>query len=68
MLIKKLVRAVEIFDIYSGANIEDGKKSVALSVSIQDDNKTLEEADIEKINKAIINGIVRKFGAVLRDS
>ena len=37
---KKLVRAVEIFDIYSGANIDDGKKSVALSVSIQDDNKT----------------------------
>lgn len=65
---KKLVRAVEIFDIYSGANIEDGKKSVALSVSIQDNNKTLEEADIEKINKAIIDGIVQKFGAVLRDS
>lgn len=65
---KKLVRAVEVFDIYSGANIEDGKKSVALSVSIQDDNKTLEEADIEKINKAIIDGVVQKFGAVLRDS
>ena len=56
------------FDIYSGANIDDGKKSVALSVSIQDDNKTLEEADIEKINKTIIDGIVQKFGAVLRDS
>lgn len=65
---KKLIRAVEVFDIYSGANIEDGKKSVALSVSIQDDNKTLEEADIEKINKAIIDGVVQKFGAVLRDS
>lgn len=65
---KKLVRAVEVFDIYSGANIEEGKKSVALSVSIQDDNKTLEEADIEKVNKAIIDGVVQKFGAILRDS
>ena len=65
---KKLVRAVEIFDIYSGDNIENGKKSVALSVTIQDDNKTLEEADIEKVNKAIIDGIVQKFSAVLRDS
>lgn len=64
---KKLVRAVEVFDIYSGANIEDGKKSVALSVSIQDDNKTLEESDIEKLNKAIIDGVVQKFGAILRD-
>ena len=65
---KKLVRSVEIFDIYSGNNIEAGKKSVALSVNIQDDNKTLVEDDIEKINKAIIDGVVQKFGAVLRNS
>lgn len=65
---KKLVRDVEIFDIYSGDNIESGKKSVALSVHIQDDNKTLEEDDIEKINKTIIDNVVQKFGAILRDS
>jgi phenylalanyl-tRNA synthetase beta chain len=64
---KKLVRAVEIFDIYSGSNIPDGKKSVALSVNIQDDNKTLEEVDIDMLNKAIIEGISQKFGAELRD-
>jgi phenylalanyl-tRNA synthetase beta chain len=64
---KKLVRTVEIFDIYSGDNIPDGKKSVALSVNIQDDNKTLEEDDINNLNKAIIDGISQKFNAELRD-
>lgn len=63
---KNLVKAVNLFDIYSGDKIEDGKKSVALSVNIQDDNKTLVEADIESINKAIIDGMKQKFGAELR--
>lgn len=65
---KKLVRAVELFDIYSGEKIEAGKKSVALSVNIQDDSKTLTEVDIAEINKKIIEGIERKFNASLRDS
>ena len=65
---KKLVRAVELFDIYSGEKIEAGKKSVALSVNIQDDSKTLTEVDIVEINKKIIKGIEQKFSAILRDS
>jgi phenylalanyl-tRNA synthetase beta chain len=65
---KKLVRAVELFDIYSGEKIEAGKKSVALSVNIQDDSKTLTETDIIEINKKIIKGIEQKFSAILRDS
>lgn len=65
---KKLVRAVELFDIYRGEKIEAGKKSVALSVNIQDDSKTLTESDIAEINKKIIEGIEQKFSATLRDS
>ena len=65
---KKLVKSVDLFDIYCGEKIEKDKKSVALSVYIQDDSKTLIEADIETINRAIIDGIQQKFGAVLRDS
>ncbi len=65
---KKLVRAVELFDIYSGQKIEPGKKSVALSVNIQNDSKTLTESDIAEINKKIIEGIEQKFSAILRDS
>ena len=63
---KKRVKSVDLFDVYSGDKIEAGKKSVALTVNIQDDNKTLEESDIELINKAIVEGIEKKFGAVLR--
>ncbi len=65
---KKLVRTVELFDVYSGDKIEAGKKSVALSVNIQDDSKTLTEADIAEINKKIIEGVEQKFSATLRDS
>ena len=64
---KNLVKSVNLFDIYCGEKIEIGKKSVALSVNIQD-NKTLVEEDINTINKAIIDGMRQKFGAVLRDS
>jgi phenylalanyl-tRNA synthetase beta chain len=65
---KKLVKSVDLFDIYCGDKIEKEKKSVALSVHIQDDNKTLIENDIENINRLIIDGIEQKFGAILRDS
>lgn len=65
---KKLIRAVNLFDVYFGDKIAAGKKSVALSVNIQDDNKTLAEKDIEVVNQAIIDGALKKFGAMLRDS
>ncbi|MDG1437259.1 MAG: phenylalanine--tRNA ligase subunit beta [Rickettsiaceae bacterium] len=65
---RKLVRAVNLFDIYTGDKIDKGHKSVALSVSIQDDNKTMNEADINAINRIIIDGMQQKFGAILRDS
>ncbi len=64
---KKLIKSVNLFDIYQGQNIEKGKKSIALSVNIQDDNKTLVESDIETINKLIIDVSKQKFGATIRD-
>lgn len=64
---KNLIRSVNIFDIYSGNKIEVGKKSIALSVNIQDDKKTLNEEDINLINRKIIDGVKQKFAAVLRD-
>ncbi|MDC0865085.1 phenylalanine--tRNA ligase subunit beta [Rickettsiaceae bacterium] len=64
---KKLIRSVKLFDIYSGDKIEHGKKSIALSVNIQDDNKTLSEDDISSLHASIIKGVTEKFGATLRD-
>ncbi|MGC0371398.1 MAG: hypothetical protein DGJ47_000087 [Rickettsiaceae bacterium] len=64
---KKLIKDVILFDIYNGENIQQGRKSVALSVNIQDDNKTLSKDDIETINTKILDNVTGKFNAVLRD-
>ncbi|RTK93199.1 MAG: phenylalanine--tRNA ligase subunit beta [Rickettsiales bacterium] len=64
---KKLIKSVNLFDIYSGDKIEQGKKSIALSVNIQDQDRTLTDADIAIINQKIIAGMKQKFSAILRD-
>ena len=46
---------LKIFDIYEGDNIPSGKKSIALNVTIQSSEKTLNENDLEMINNKIIN-------------
>ncbi len=63
---KNLIKKVNLFDIYTGNKIESGKKSIAISVTIQSDNKTLTEEDINLIHNAIIAGVAEKFNAVLR--
>ncbi|MBM3579703.1 MAG: phenylalanine--tRNA ligase subunit beta [Alphaproteobacteria bacterium] len=62
---KQLIREVSIFDIFSGNNIPVGKKSVALRVKIQPQEKTLTSDEIEVISKKIIDAVVRT-GASLR--
>lgn len=64
---KKLIRSVELFDIYSGDKLESGKKSVALSVEIQADDRTLTEVDLKLLSDAIISGVSQKFTAKLRE-
>jgi phenylalanyl-tRNA synthetase beta chain len=64
---KNLIKNVSLFDIYNGNKIEKGKKSIAISVTIQDDNKTLNEQDISNVNQLIIEGVKAKFGACLRE-
>ncbi len=62
----KMITAVEIFDIYKGKGVEDGKKSVAINVIIQPNDKTLSDAEIETIAKKIIETVIAKCGAILR--
>ena len=64
---KNLIKNVNLFDVYHGNKIEKGKKSIAISVIIQDDNKTLNEEDINNVNKLIIDGVRVKFKACLRE-
>lgn len=63
---RNLIGNVEIFDIYAGKGIEPGKKSVAISVTIQPKTATLTDAEIEGISKKIIDMVTQKTGAVLR--
>ena len=63
---ESLIKSVKIFDVYEGENIPKDKKSIALNVTIQSSKKTLEESDLEKINKLIISIVETKSGAKIR--
>ena len=63
---KELIKSVKIFDVYEGENIPANKKSVALNVTIQSSDKTLNESDLEKINNLIISTVETKSGAKIR--
>jgi len=63
---QSLIKSVKIFDVYEGENIPKDKKSIALNVTIQSSEKTLEETDLDKINKLIISTVETKSGAKIR--
>jgi phenylalanyl-tRNA synthetase beta chain len=63
---KELVKSVKVFDVYEGTNIPEGKKSIALNVTIQSLEKTLTEDDLNKINQLIILAVESKTGAKIR--
>lgn len=62
----KLV-AVNLFDVYQGANLAEGKKSLAISLTVQDTEKTLEEEEISAVIQAVLAELAQRFGAYLRD-
>ncbi|MCB2053741.1 MAG: phenylalanine--tRNA ligase subunit beta [Geminicoccaceae bacterium] len=63
---KKLVRDVEIFDLYEGDRIGAGKKSLAIAVRLQSKERTLDESDIEPIAQKIVAAAAKQCGATLR--
>ena len=63
---KKLLKKVDIFDVYEGKNIEEGKKSYAISFILQDDNKTLNDKQVDKIMQKMIFTFEKEFGAKIR--
>ena len=65
---KKLIKSVKLFDIYAGDKLELGKKSLAFSLVIQADDRTLTDEEIDSLSKAIIGMVESKFGGVLRSS
>ena len=64
--VDKKIEKVELFDIYQGAGVLPGMKSVAISVILRDKNKTLEEKEIVDISNKIVAKVEKDYGAVLR--
>ncbi len=62
----RLIKSVRVFDVFEGENIPEGKKSIAVNVTIQSEEKTLNENDLDNINKLIISSVESKSGAKIR--
>ena len=63
---RKLLRDIELFDVYEGKNLPTGKKSYAISMTLQDDEKTLQEKQIDNSMNRIIDALKKNLGAELR--
>ncbi|MEZ0251997.1 MAG: phenylalanine--tRNA ligase subunit beta [Methylobacteriaceae bacterium] len=63
---RKLITGIEVFDLYEGAGIPDGSKSVAVAVRLQPSERTLTDAEIEAVSAKIVAEVSKKTGATLR--
>ena len=63
---QKLISNIKVFDVYEGENIPENQKSIAISVTIQSSEKTLNDSDLENINNLIIKTVENKTGAKIR--
>lgn len=63
---KKLLRAVNLFDVYEGKNLPQGKKSYAVNFILQDDSKTLNDKQITSIMQKLVQQLTKQLGAELR--
>jgi len=63
---RQILRSVNIFDVYEGANLPEGKKSYAVSFILQDEEKTLNDKQIEKTMSRLISVYEREAGAQIR--
>jgi phenylalanyl-tRNA synthetase beta chain len=63
---KGLISGVDIFDLFEGAGVGEGKKSVAIRVTLQPTEKTLTDEEIEKVASVIVAAVGKATGGVLR--
>ncbi|WP_438589272.1 phenylalanine--tRNA ligase subunit beta [Duncaniella dubosii] len=63
---RRLLRSVTLFDVYEGKNLPEGKKSYAIAITLQDDEKTLQDKQIEAVMNKVIGNLTKKLGAELR--
>jgi phenylalanyl-tRNA synthetase beta chain len=63
---RKLVTGVNVFDVFEGASLGEGKKSVAIEVQIQPADRTLTDEDFEVLTQKIIDNVAKTTGGALR--
>jgi phenylalanyl-tRNA synthetase beta chain len=63
---RNLVTGVSVFDVYEGEHVGEGRKSVAIAVTLQPAQKTLTDAEIEAVSQKIVAEVGRKTGGTLR--
>jgi phenylalanyl-tRNA synthetase beta chain len=63
---RKLLRDVTLFDVYEGKNLEAGKKSYAIAITLQDTEKTLQDKQIDAVMQKIVTNLTKQLGASLR--
>ena len=62
----KLLRSIKLFDIYRGTGVPEGKKSMAFSMELRADDRTLTDADSEEVINKVLTALSQKLGAILR--
>jgi phenylalanyl-tRNA synthetase beta chain len=63
---RKLITNVSVFDVYEGKGIDPGKKSVAISVTLQPRDRTMTDEEIEALARKIVTEVQRRTGGLLR--
>ena len=61
-----LITGADVFDVYEGVGIPEGKKSVGVSVTLQPREKTLTDVEIEAVAARVVADVTKKTGATLR--
>ncbi|MBO4487862.1 MAG: phenylalanine--tRNA ligase subunit beta, partial [Bacteroidaceae bacterium] len=63
---RNLLKKIELFDVYEGKNLPEGKKSYAVNFTLQDAEKTLNDKNIDRVMQNLINNFKKQLGAELR--
>jgi phenylalanyl-tRNA synthetase beta chain len=63
---KQLISDVALFDVYRGQGVPEGKKSLAIEVTLQPREKTLADTDIEAVSAKIVSAVMKATGGALR--
>ena len=64
--VSKMIKSVDVFDLYIGEGIPEGKKSVALTIAYEDDKKTLKDEEVIEVEKKVLDLLNKKFAIILR--